>query len=220
MIRSGGMDLGQHCSRNGLRSRAPSHYLNKCWRINNRTIGNKLHKMSVKTVGRFVSTSVCWYFIYQLGLASCYLEIVILVWDNDTNSDVWGYRNDNKKVLSYMFRYFFKPATLIYYMTLSLKDKPCLYNNINTRWRTYVLKKRFITGSCNGLTPSRCQAINYPNQQVPPTRLTIPRGQISNHQFVPWVGGTKPISFVPLFSDFFSALSKYTLAVEHHVYIW
>ena len=48
-----------------------------------------------------------------------------------------------KKVLSYMFRYFFKPATLIYYMTLSLKDKPCLYNDINTRWRTYMCWRKY-----------------------------------------------------------------------------
>ena len=34
----------------------------------------------------------------------------------------------------------------------------------------------------------------------------------------PWVGVTKPISSVPLFSDFL-ALSEHTTAIEYHVYI-
>ena len=36
----------------------------------------------------------------------------------------------------------------------------------------------------------------------------------------PGVGVTKPISSFPLFSDFFSALSKHTLDIEYHVNIW
>ena len=34
------------------------------------------------------------------------------------------------------------------------------------------------------------------------------------------MGVTKPISSVPLFSDFFSIPSNHTLAIEYHVYIW
>ena len=34
------------------------------------------------------------------------------------------------------------------------------------------------------------------------------------------VGVTKPISSVPLFSEFFSVIKKHTLPIEYLVYIW